>query len=187
MNDLTQERLKELLDYDPGTGVFRRLISRGNARAGNVTGCMRSDGYLNIKLDGKNYYAHRLAWLYVYGRWPKGQIDHINGVRDANGIKNLRVAKNHAEQAQNQKLHSANTSGFPGVTWHNRDENWQARIRCSGERYFLGCFDTPEEAAEAYRKAKARLHTFNPTARDIDLEGTAHARFIDGKLAVSYR
>jgi hypothetical protein len=88
--DLTQARLKELLDYNPDTGIFTRKVSRPGFRVGDVAGSLTERGYIKIGIDGKNYSAHRLAWLYVHGKSPDNCIDHINGVRDDNRISNLR-------------------------------------------------------------------------------------------------
>lgn len=86
---LTVERLRELLDYDPETGVFRWKEPRRKCRVGEVAGSLRKDGYVKIQVDGRFYQAHRLAWLCVYGVWPSA-IDHIDGNRANNAIANLR-------------------------------------------------------------------------------------------------
>lgn len=161
---LTQSRLKELLHYCPDTGVFTWQRARQGVRVGCVAGGIGGEGYRSIRVDGRNYLAHRLAWLYVYGEWPKDQIDHINGVKDDNRIANLREATN-AENNQNLAMRSSNKSGFVGVHWHSRDRKWHANIRINMKRKFLGRFNTPESAHAAYLAAKAELHTFNPTVR----------------------
>src|SRR5436190_23425691 len=89
---LTQEKLKEVLDYDPETGLFTSRVSRGGRPASARAGCVTTKGYIKLSLCQKRYYAHRLAWLYVYGEWPSKQIDHINCVTDDNRIANLREA-----------------------------------------------------------------------------------------------
>ncbi|MCK9994454.1 MAG: hypothetical protein Dbin4_02974, partial [Alphaproteobacteria bacterium] len=101
MAELTQSRLKELLHYDPDTGVFtRRVQTSSNARVGDVAGCLHPEGYRHIQIDGKRYAAHRLAWLYMTGEWPTNQLDHLNGVRDDNRWGNLREAT-HGQNQQN--------------------------------------------------------------------------------------
>ena len=89
---ITQEELKELLDYNPETGLFTWNVY--NNIKNKTTAGTFNDGYIQIKIKQKIYQAHRLAWLYVYGEWPKGQIDHINGIRDDNRIENLRDVTN---------------------------------------------------------------------------------------------
>lgn len=159
---ITQERLKELLDYDPGTGVFTWRIDRtGTAKAGSVAGSLDADGYPQIKVDNRLYKAHRLAWLYIYGELPPHQIDHINRVRTDNRICNLRTATN-AENLQNQRKRRNNTSGVIGVSWRKGLSKWQARIMFNGRCIHLGYYKTIEEAAAARAAAKAKLHTFHP-------------------------
>tara|TARA_R110000787_G_scaffold105430_1_gene212847 strand:- start:31 stop:522 length:492 start_codon:yes stop_codon:yes gene_type:complete len=156
---LTQERLKELFHYDPYTGVFTRLvrISR-NTKVGDIAGRLRnSKGYHYIRLDGKFYYTHRLAWLYMIGEFPSGQIDHINGNKDDNRFTNLRDVSQSTNMQNLRKPRSGNTSGFLGVSWNQQSCNWRAQIRICGKKKYLGGFPTAELAYEAYLTAK-RLH-----------------------------
>ena len=146
---LTQERLKELLSYDPDTEEFRWRVTRGGtARAGSVAGYARPDGYIKIKIDGKFYLAHRLAWLYVHREFVP-EIDHINGVLSDNRIANLRPAT-HSQNLGNGRKHSDNTSGFKGVHWDKRRKKWRAVIGHNSCQIHLGRFDTIEEAHAAY-------------------------------------
>jgi hypothetical protein len=156
---LTQERLKELLDYDPETGVFVWRVSRqrNKIKAGTPAGALCNKGYRRIQILGKQYLAHRIAWLYVHGCWPKKQIDHIDRVKDNNGIINLRDVSAE-ENGWNHPKHKDNTSGYTGVHWHKRNKKWEAKIRQAGKRIYLGSFDTPEEAHTAYLAAKEELH-----------------------------
>jgi len=91
---LTAERLREVVTYDPLTGIFRWRVTRGCAKAGAVAGGPEKKGYLRISIDGRRFKAHRLAWLYVKGCWPVDQIDHENGRNADNRFDNLREANN---------------------------------------------------------------------------------------------
>ncbi len=161
MNDrnsehLTQERLRELLIYDATSGCFFWLASRRErVKVGDVAGSVTSHGYLRIRVAGRQYPAHRLAWLYVYGEWPKHHIDHIDGNRKNNAIDNLRDVS-YSGNSQNKKVaHANNKCGLLGVC--ARGSRWLARITISGKLTQLGAYDTPELAHAAYLRAK-RLH-----------------------------
>lgn len=158
-SDLTQERVMHLLNYDPYTGVFTRRVRAANCvKVGDVAGSLDSYGYRQIKLDNRTYKAHRLAWLYVYGAWPNGQIDHINGDKLDNSLANLREVT-HAENQQNSVVAQKNSSsGLRGISWDARVQKWKARITANGKLYFLGYFNSPSEAHIAYLKAKQQLH-----------------------------
>lgn len=153
--NLTANRLRELLNYDPETGVFTWAITRRGCRKGSVAGCKMKHGYITIRLDNALYTAHRLAWLYTNGEWPAEQIDHINRDRADNRISNLRAVTN-AENAQNQKTR-ANKSGFTGVRKEN--SKWVAEIKVNYKPIRIGLFETPEAAHEAYVAAKRKFHT----------------------------
>ena len=162
---LTQSRLQEILHYDPETGDFTWAVRTSTRiRAGDTAGYLRTDGYRVIKVNGRLYRAHRLAWLYVYGVWPADQMDHRNGVCDDNRLCNLREATN-AENHQNQAKYDNNRSGFMGVRWHSRALKWASQITFAGRQKHLGLFGTPQAAHAAYLAAKAKFHTFNPTVR----------------------
>lgn len=166
--DLTQARLKELLRYDPDTGVFTWAVKRpaSRARVGDVAGHKSARGYLVISLCSTQEYAHRLAWLYVHGAFPSKGLDHIDGDKLNNRIANLREAT----QAQNlQNIGSRrNSTGYTGVrirSDRSAGKLFAAQIMVNRKNINLGYFDTPEEAHEAYLKGKAELHTFQPTLR----------------------
>jgi len=154
---LTQETLKQHLSYDPNTGKFSRVNFARVAADGSV-GTIQKKGYRSIYLCGGFYKAHRLAWLYVYGEWPKDQIDHINGNRDDNRIDNLREVCN-AENAKNRRSPQGNNP-FLGVTkkkW--RDQfRWCARIMIDGKSKHIGYFKSAEDARDAYIAHKYILH-----------------------------
>lgn len=155
--ELTQQTLKELFEYDPDTGVFKRLKrTSSNAISGRICGC-KSNGYIVIHINGRLWYGHRLAWLYVYGTWPNNNIDHINGDKSDNRISNLRDATQ-TQNHYNVGKKSSNKSGFKGVSWHVEGKKWDAKIRHNGRRIYLGLFDTPEEAHAAYVEAAKHLH-----------------------------
>lgn len=160
---LTAERLRELLYYDPETGVFMWLM-RTNRRiqVGDVAGSFdKAAGYVHIRLDGKLYKAHRLAWLWVYGVWPVDQIDHINTVRHDNRIANLREASNQLNGENRRRVRSDNKSGFLGVGFDTKTERLYARIQINGKSKHLGRFETPELAHAAYLAAKREHHKGN--------------------------
>ena len=156
-NILTQARLKELLAYNPITGIFTRRIAPRYGAVGDVFGLSPSKGYLVGTLDGRMYKTHRLVWLYVHGEWPLHQIDHVNHVRTDNRISNLRdvtCAQNH----QNRKPHTSISSGHLGVGWHKRDKRWQAHIEVDGVSHHLGYYADLNDAITARKNAE---HTFH--------------------------
>ena len=115
------------------------------------------DGYLRGEIRGRKYRAHRVIWQMVYGDWPDGQIDHVNGDRADNRIANLRAATN-AENQWNTRVRSDSTSGVKGVTWNKQRSKWQARIEVSGRRIHIGLFDDLRAASIARDAAARRLH-----------------------------
>lgn len=155
---VTKARLEELLTYDSETGVFTWLISHGRAKVGSTAGC-DCRGYVVIRVDGILYRAHRLAWLYSYGTWPDGEIDHKNRDKSDNRLSNLRVASSR-ENKQNCGIKRSNKSGASGV-WFDRERGkWQATIRANGKRLHLGRYLTASEAAEARLTAEKKYHHF---------------------------
>jgi hypothetical protein len=163
---ITQSKLKQLLHYDLNTGQFTRLVSTSiRVKVGYIAGYVRPDGYRVICIDYKLYRAHRLAWLYIYGKMPK-ELDHINGVRDDNRIGNLRECTR-GENLQNRKSHKNSSSKYLGVSWHKSAKKWLAQIQINDKKKRLGLFTTQEDAFFAYCDAKKQLHTFNPEVRYI--------------------
>lgn len=154
---LTAARLRELLHYDPETGVFTwRVRTNSHVAAGSSAGSLDGCGYMRIGISGTSHQAHRLAWLHVHGRWPDGDIDHIDGNREKNRISNLRDVAHSVNQQNQRRAHSRNKScGLLGVGAHRL--RWRAQIMVDGKRLHLGTFDTPEQAHDAYISAK-RLH-----------------------------
>lgn len=147
---LTQARLKEVLAYNPDTGVFSWLIGQGKARVGKQAGCVQR--YRTINIDGKPYKAHRLAWLYVHGVWPEHQIDHINGEKDDNRISNLRDITMHGNMQNRYGL--SRTVDLPTGVYRKSANRYTASIS-------LGTFKTVEEAHDAYMAAKRYFHFGN--------------------------
>lgn len=168
---LTVERLREVLDYDPESGVFTwRKNLKGGVRSGDVAGCGSKHGrtivYKKIRVDGVLYYAHRLAFLHTYGRWPISQIDHAKDRSDA--ISNLREC-DPQDNVRNTRIRHDNTSGFKGVTQRS-GRRWIAQIQDGGSNKYLGIFDSPEKAAAAYDEAaKDRGGEFALTNRMLGL------------------
>lgn len=113
---LTLIRLKEFLYYSKSTGEFTWRVSRGKAKRGERAGSLDSEGYLNIGIDKKRYRAHRLAWFYVTGYWPKHEVDHKNRIRRDNKWKNLREATDQ-DNAKNHSISCTNRSGVTGVMY----------------------------------------------------------------------
>jgi HNH endonuclease len=153
MSELTAARLRELLSYDPETGVWIRRVSTSNhrARAGDKSGITNGyakRGYAQIRADGRQYPAHRLAWLWMTGVWPVHEIDHINGERLDNRWCNLREASD-TEQARNKVRRRVNGNGCPKGVRLNGGK-WEARVWAGGENLHLGRFDNHHEAAAAY-------------------------------------
>lgn len=155
---LTAEKLRETLSYDPETGEFTWMVRLSSRRMpGQSAGTPCKNGYKHISVLGRMYYAHRLAWFYVHGEWPPECIDHINGKRSDNRIANLRLATVSQNNA-NSKLPCSNTSGFKGVVWLPKNRKWRAQIKRHRKMFHLGCFDSKEAAAAAYRAAAVGYH-----------------------------
>lgn len=160
----TQERLREVLYYDQETGVFTWKVNIGQrARVGAVAGSLNSGGYLVIGVGGRQYKAHRLAWLYVHGVWPEAEIDHMDRNQTNNALSNLRPAT-HKQNCENRGMRNDNSSGYTGVYWHEKTQKWQAGIGHRGEFLYLGLFNTPEEASAAYESARNNMFTHQEQA-----------------------
>jgi len=157
--------LRSRLHYDADTGVFtwRKTEDRDaswNSRfAGRVAGSKNGEGYTKIKIDGCVYQAHRLAWLWAHGAMSENEIDHVNGCRSDNRIKNLREATR-AENTRNRRLNSDNTTGAKGVGYIKRLRKFRARIGAFGKQRHLGVFDTAEEAHAVYCQEAEKLHGY---------------------------
>lgn len=154
---ITQERLKQVLHYDPGTGIFTWKVPSGRrVKAGQVAGSPTYKGYVRIMVDNCSKRAHNLAWLYVYGEWPKDQLDHINRVKTDNRIANLRESSPLLNQRNLSKACN-NTSGVTGVTWSRKESKWVAQIVDNHKATRLGAFEDFNEAVSARKAAELRL------------------------------
>lgn len=161
MTHVTQAELKALYHYSPETGVFTRVVSHANGlKAGTVAGCRQSGRviYLVIKIKQRLYMCHRLAWLYMTGAFPSGVIDHINGNGTDNRFCNLRDVSNCQNLQATLKPPRNNTSGFKGAYWSKKQGKWVAGISIHNKRKYIGSFDSPEEAHQAYLAVKREVH-----------------------------
>lgn len=159
-NSLTAERLRSLLSYNAETGVFVWLVStNGRIKVGDIAGSFNNKGYIAIGCDGKEHKAHRLAWLWQYGVWPKDQIDHRDGDKSNNRLANLREATNADNQQNKRRARLDNKStGLIGAKLHRKTGKFMASIGVNKQRIYLGLHDTAELAHEAYISAKRELH-----------------------------
>jgi len=170
--ELTAAQLRSVVHYDPETGLFTWRPTIDHWRAGLPAGTQskkyvvlgigttsRSEQlrYYVLGVRKRVYRAHRLAWLYVYGEWPDGEIDHINLNGLDNRIANLRLATP-TQNSCNRGLRKDNTSGIKGVSWNKRDRKWLAHITVNGKQHHLGVFDTKAEAKAVRDEAAARMH-----------------------------
>jgi hypothetical protein len=167
--------IKSILDYSPDSGIFTWKVSNSNrVKVGDVAGCLwvntknPEHKYYKIKINGKRYMLHRLAYYYITGIDPaENEVDHINGNSLDNRFENLRIAT-HADNGKNQKKPKDNTSGFKGVVWNKQKKKWQASIKVNNKRIYLGCYNTSEEASAAYQSAAENY--FKDFKRSQDLE-----------------
>ena len=156
------EYLKNRLDYNSETGVFKWKFKNVNQPddkifnklfGGKIIFSKNHNGYLQIKIDKKSFLIHRIAYLFMTGEWPNGQIDHINGDRVDNRWDNLRVVNNEENQ-KNQKIYSNNTSGVIGVSWCETKNKWKVQISGNKKRIYLGLFKNFNEAVRARKNAE---------------------------------
>ena len=157
--------LKETLSYDQETGLFTRIKRTSNCIKANEVACRLNsfNKYRQVAFMGKTYQAHRLAWFYVHGVFPCGQIDHINRNKSDNRLVNLRDCSI-SENKQNSGLYKSNKSGFKGV--FRKGNRYEAGIRVNNKRIYLGKFGSAELAYEAYVSAAKKLHTHNEMIKE---------------------
>lgn len=152
---ITAERLREVVTYSEVTGEFFTKIPRQGIRPKQPLGHVDKNGYRRIMVEGHRHLAHRLAWLYVHGTFPPGNLDHINGDQDDNRIANLRQATRSQNSANTRPK---NPTGLKGAHYNRFRNYWQSYIRIGGKSRFLGRFDTPEQAHAAYMQAARDIH-----------------------------
>ena len=150
------QHLREHLKYCPDTGKFTRLIKPNNRAKMEETGYINKLGYVQIRVDGKRYYAHRLAFFFMNEEIPE-MVDHIDGNPSNNSWSNLRAATP-AQNTYNRKLSLNNKSGVKGVCWNKSLNKWQAGIKFKGKQLHIGVFETIDAAAEAVRIKRLALH-----------------------------
>lgn len=153
---LTQEELRALLNYDPGSGMFTWRSTGAGRKLSRVAGTEQS-GYIRIKVNYVTYLAHRLAWYYIHGNWPTQFIDHINGIGTDNRIINLREATE-TQNKYNTRLARKNKCGYRGVSFCPHHKKYKASIRSNTKRVTIGYFNTAEEAGAAYTSYAVNLH-----------------------------
>lgn len=157
---ITQEQIKDSLSYNPDTGnfIWVNISKYHSEKIGRIAGTInasRGKEYIAIRISGKSYGAHRLAWIFTHG-WQPEEIDHINGNSLDNRIINLRSC----DRLTNNQNHTKgqNKSGLPLGVRVLSNGRYQARIRANHKTRYLGAFATPKEAGEAYSKAREKLH-----------------------------
>lgn len=150
--------LKDYMTYDPETGVFTWVKRRCQmAMPGKRVECKDNKGYIIFGWKGRNYRAHHVAWWWVTGEMPQGEMDHINNVRDDNRFCNLRKATS-TQNNHNRRRPVTNTSGVKGVNWHKHKQQWAARITVNGVRISLGYYHSLDLATQAMRDAREYYH-----------------------------
>lgn len=157
-----EQRIRErlMIDETSPTGLRWNQSAHGKVK-GQHAGVAHSNGYLQISIraniNRKFFFAHRVVWFLAHGRWPDGDIDHINGDRMDNRLVNLREASR-SENLRNSAMLSSNTSGIKGVSFHKRAGKWQAQIRMDGKINHIGLFANIADAERAIRSAREKLH-----------------------------
>ena len=177
------ETLRELLDYDPETGDLtwrhrsmkyfkaERHRKAWNTRyAGKPAMRTRDDGYRQVRILGKGFYGHRVAWAIHYGSWPESQIDHVNGVRDDNRVDNLRDV-NSQENNRNMAIRSDNKSSIMGVSWYKARKKWRAQIRADEKQRHLGYFNCITAAAVARKAAEIKYGFHAGHGKELSIRG----------------
>jgi HNH endonuclease len=157
--NLTATRVRELLNYDQTTGIFTWRVDRtSRTKAGDVAGYLHHRGYIMLHIDGRQFLAHRVAWLYYYGSFPQGVIDHRDGRGTQNWIANLRDTTQEINTQNRREAAPHSKIGRLGACRATGRGNFRAQIGVGKKKVHLGYFNTAEAAHEAYLEAKRRLH-----------------------------
>ncbi len=156
----TIDEVRAAVSFDADTGQWARLVRTApNAIPGPFVPCQNGDGYHTFMINGRTHSAHRIAWLLCYGKWPEGQIDHINGDKSDNRIANLRDVPQRTNGENRRTPLANNKVGFLGVSVNKSNPGrYLAQIQIAGKNVHIGYFKTPEEAHEAYIETKRRRH-----------------------------
>jgi hypothetical protein len=151
------------LTYHPEMGIFTKRIKSRNQREVSevMAGWVDSRGYRRLKIKGKTYYAHRLAWELFHGFPPVGDIDHINGDKADNRPENLRDVSKSINLQNRRASSKGSSSKYLGVSWDKGCNKWKAQIRVQGKKKYIGLYETEEAAYEAYLQQKRELHEGN--------------------------
>lgn len=156
--EISHAELVRLLAYNPETGVFTWKVRRCGVTLGQVAGSVdKGHRYARIKVSETLYLAHRLAWFYTHGVWPKNELDHIDRDRGNNRLANLREATR-SQNACNKPTYRNNRTGVRGVCWHKQHRKYIASIQLDGRSRHIGLFRDLNQAAEAYRQASLKIH-----------------------------
>lgn len=150
-------RIESLLRYESESGEFYWLESRGSKKAGQKAGSLDSKGYVQIRVDGHAWYAHRLAWMLVKGQYPDFQIDHKDTCRNNNSISNLR-ASTVMQNGYNRSKQMNNKSGVKGVHWNKKRNKWCAVVGVNRLKVHVGYFECLDRAEIAIRAKRNELH-----------------------------
>lgn len=151
---LTAKQLRAELYFDYATGIFYTNRSELTVSVGHLT----KEGYVSVRAGGMSFQAHRLAWLYDKGRWPEGQIDHIDRNRANNRVENLREGDQTFNMGNQGRAHKGSKSGLLGAYFNVAKNNWYAQIRVNKVLHHLGTFSSAEEAHSAYLVEKRKVH-----------------------------
>lgn len=154
---ITQEELKNIVIYDPDTGIFK-YIKQTNPRAliGRIAGTKQKDGHLYLQYKKKRYQLHQLAFLYMEGSLPN-EVDHINRISNDNRWCNLRKCTR-TQNSYNSSIRSNNTSGVKGISLNKRNGKWLVRMYINGKETFIGEYVDKEEAIRINKLYRNKYH-----------------------------